>query len=279
MAAEVRMQTGAGVKLLRPVDGPPCPECPYRRDVEPGIWPESVYGRLAGYDGSLTQQQATGTKSCMFCIRKSSRLCGGWIAAHPLPINFALQMQAPSGTLDIDAIRAYRPGVPVFDTGAAAVIHGLKRGSMLTGGTLLDRNRRDDRCDCTHRRFSHDDDGCVWCDCLMFKLEGPRTPRRSSADVDALAEEIVEAVKEWAKGDGAKLDQAAKILSVNPVLGKLPSGHDHASGWRCGMCDDCPVYRRDEDANFCKCGHSVINHAFERVSEIRSRHDKQEQPA
>lgn len=270
------------MRLLRPVDGPPCRECPYRKDVEPGIFPDAVYIRLTKYDGTLSQQQASGGKGCMFCIHTPSKLCGGWIAAHPLPINYALQAQVPRGTLDLDAIRAYRPGVPVFDTGAAATIHGMRKGSLLlTGGTLLDRNRREDRCDCTHRRFSHKGDGhCVWCDCLMFKLEGPRTPRRPRIDTDALADEIVEAVKEWAKGDPAKLDQAAKILSVNPVLGELPPGAQAhmASAWHCDMCDDCPVYRLEKGAGTCKCGHSITDHAWSHRSETR-KYGKQEQPA
>ncbi len=267
------MQTGAGMRLLRPVDGPPWPECPYRKDVEPGIWPDSVYMRLTRYDGTLAQQQAGGGRGCMFCIRMPSRLCGGWIAAHPLPVNFALQVQVPKGVLDLDAIRAYRPRVPVFGTGAAALIHGRGKGpSVITGEPLPGRG---DRCDCGHRRFSHEDgEHCVWCACLMFKLE---TVSRKT-DTDVLAGEIAEAVKEWAKGDPAKIDQAAKILSVSPVLGSLPSRQDHASAWQCDLCDDCPIYRLEQGATACKCGHSITDHAWDHVSETRS-HGKQEQPA
>jgi hypothetical protein len=269
------------MRLLRPVDGPPCAECPYREDVEPGIWPDTVYIRLTRYDGTLEQQEAAGAKGCMFCIRTPNRLCGGWIAAHPLPVNLALQMHAVRGELDLGAIRAYRPGVPVFGTGAAAVIHGTGKNSMLTGVTLLNRNRREDRCDCGHRRFSHDGgDHCAWCACLMFKLEKPAPPRRPSVNVDALADEIVEAVKDWAKGDPAKIGEAAKILSVSALLGELPAASDTgASGWHCTLCDDCPIYRLQQGATACKCGHSVVDHAFDRdLSESRN-HDRQEQPA
>jgi len=264
------------MRLLRPVDGPPCPECPYRKDVEPGIWPDAVYARLARYDGTLVQQRAAGSTGCMFCIRMPSRLCGGWVAANPLPVNYALQVQVSKGVLDLGAIWAYRPRVPVFSTGAAAVTHGTGRGSlMITGETVPNRN---DRCDCGHRRFSHEGgEHCIrWCECLMFKPERP-APK---TDVDALADEIVETVKEWAKGDPAKVSQAAKILSVSPVLGNLPvpSQPEHASPWRCELCDDCPIYRLEKGATACSCGHSVTDHAWDRVSG-RSSHGKQGQPA
>src|SRR5258708_3193949 len=91
MAAEVHLRPGRShVMKTGPVKGPPCLSCPYRKDAEPGVFPKTVYLRLAGYDGSLESQRRCSATECMFCIDRPGFLCGGWIAVHPPPGNLAI---------------------------------------------------------------------------------------------------------------------------------------------------------------------------------------------
>jgi hypothetical protein len=115
----------------------------------------------------------------------------------------------------------------------------------------------------------------------MFKLDDPRSSKRST-DVDALAEEIVVAVREWAKGDPAKMDEAARTLSVSPLLGPLPvPDASYAFKWRCNLCGDCPVFRWDHRAPLmCTCGHHDDDHSpVSPYSSVKETHVKQTQPA
>lgn len=262
-------------EILRPIEGPPCRDCPFRRDVQPGVWPDAVYGRLLRYDGNLAQQRAAGAIHPMFCGMRPSGMCGGWLGVFPFRGNLALQFQITG--VDIAAVRSYRPGVPLFSSGAEAAAHGRKfRPSSLMSrtGQLPGQDARNDLCYCGHRRFSHNSDSeCTFCtSCLMFKLDSPKP----QVNADMLADEIAAAVVEWAKADPAKINQAIKYLSVSPTLGPLPEATVNWPRRECQICGECPIYRYDSATYLCKCGHAVSDHPFRTAKEKNAR---QPQPA
>jgi Family of unknown function (DUF6283) len=253
---------------LRPVDGPPCKDCPFRCDLPPGSWPDAVYRRLPIYDGNVSQQATAGANACMFCFSQPARLCGGWVAVFPLDSNLALRLQAAEGNVDQQSVRAYRTEVPLFGSGAEAAQHGLRESS-----NHMRWADRAAQCNCGHRRFSHRNAGgvCILCGCSDFQLDAPQPFKH-----DALVDDIVKAVETWAGGDPAKLGEAARILAVSPLLGSLPD----TSGsmcilWRCGRCGECPVYRYDAAKHSCRCGHGIGDHHITSPAETRKTYVKQ----
>lgn len=97
----------------------PCGSCPYRKDAPSGLWHESEYDKLPGYDGQTWEQQP----QIFMCHQKDGRLCGGWLACHGPRELLALRMAAKK----IDpAVWDYSTDVPVFGSGAEARAHGIR---------------------------------------------------------------------------------------------------------------------------------------------------------
>ena len=80
-----------------------CTSCPYRRDVPSGVWAESEYDRLAGYDAPTADQPP----QAFHCHATPEVICHGWAAvskkhdhAHDL---LGLRLLASLGLFDSHA--------------------------------------------------------------------------------------------------------------------------------------------------------------------------------
>lgn len=100
----------------------PCASCPYRKNVPSGIWDESEYRKLAGYDGEMHEQTAT---AVFMCHQGTGCACSGWLAHRDPDDMLAVRLGLMHGELD-PACLEYRTEVPLFDSGAAAAEHGIK---------------------------------------------------------------------------------------------------------------------------------------------------------
>lgn len=101
----------------------PCGSCPYRRDVPSGVWSEDEYAKLPPYDAETARQPA----AAFFCHQQDGRLCAGWTACHDMDDSLGLRVAASVGVIpieDVDAIRAYKTDVPIFESGQEAADHG-----------------------------------------------------------------------------------------------------------------------------------------------------------
>ena len=102
----------------------PCPSCPYRRDVPSGIWAESEYAKLPGYDGDVPDQLAAGALGLFHCHQQTGHLCAGWVGCHDMASNLALRFSHQD--IDINAVLDYVSPVPLFGSGAEAAEHGRR---------------------------------------------------------------------------------------------------------------------------------------------------------
>ena len=99
----------------------PCKSCPYRTDVPSGIWDQSEYDKLPGYDGEMWQQ----AHGVFLCHQKNGSLCSGWLACHGPHNLLSLRMSAViRGDID-PSVFDYVTHVPVFSSGAEARAHGI----------------------------------------------------------------------------------------------------------------------------------------------------------
>ena len=96
----------------------PCGSCPYRKDVEPGIWAAEEYAKLPLYDGETWEQ----SPALFMCHQRDGCLCGGWLMTHDREELLALRFHA--ARLD-PSVWDYSPDVPVFNSGREAAAHGL----------------------------------------------------------------------------------------------------------------------------------------------------------
>lgn len=106
----------------------PCVSCPYRRDVPSGIWDESEYKKLPGYDLPTSEQLEAGAMGAFYCHQQDGRLCAGWVAVHDMNETLGFRLAASIGLWDPDVVEAilnYQTDVPLFATGAEAAEHGL----------------------------------------------------------------------------------------------------------------------------------------------------------
>lgn len=102
----------------------PCSSCPYRRDVPSGIWEESEYAKLPGYDGDVPDQLFAGATRLFHCHTWPARLCAGWVGCHDMENSAAVRLN--HRTLDMDAVLSYVSPVPLFASGAEAAEHGMR---------------------------------------------------------------------------------------------------------------------------------------------------------
>lgn len=100
----------------------PCASCPYRKNVPSGVWDESEYVKLLGYDGETFEQTATGV---FMCHQQDGCVCSGWLGHRDAYDLLAVRLGLMRGIIDIDS-RDYTTNVPLFESGAAAAEHGLK---------------------------------------------------------------------------------------------------------------------------------------------------------
>jgi hypothetical protein len=110
---------------IRPPKHYPCASCPYRRDVPSGVWHESEYTKLPGYD-LLTADQPPGV---FMCHQDDERLCSGWVGTHDVEQLLSLRFAASFDLISVETleeIHEYESPVPLFGSGAEACAHGLK---------------------------------------------------------------------------------------------------------------------------------------------------------
>jgi hypothetical protein len=121
------------VTVRRPAPDP-CESCPYRVDVQPGIWALDQYLLLMQYDRPTGEQPA----ALFLCHQNASgseqaRVCAGWAGTHRCNPRghelLALRMAEHMGNLlpqDLYATHVYRPRrAKLFPSGAAAAAHGI----------------------------------------------------------------------------------------------------------------------------------------------------------
>jgi hypothetical protein len=138
--------------LLRPAPRP-CESCPYRRDVEPGIWARSEYEKLPPYDGPTGEQPGRLFPCHQVRTPGRIRVCAGWAAVHRANPSghelLALRLAAAFDSMDpaeLDATHDYSTPVPLFASGQQAAEHGLagidapsKRAAKIIGKVLRKR--------------------------------------------------------------------------------------------------------------------------------------------
>lgn len=100
----------------------PCASCPYRKNVPSGIWDQSEYDKLPGYDGEMHVQSAT---AVFMCHQQDGCVCSGWLAHREPADMLAVRIGLMSGQMDM-ACLDYATDVELFDSGAAAAEHGRR---------------------------------------------------------------------------------------------------------------------------------------------------------
>lgn len=99
----------------------PCKSCPYRRDVQSGVWAPEEYDKLPTYDGEIIDQLVGGAAGLFMCHQQDGCLCAGWLATHGPENLLALRMNA----VDASAWDYVSP-VSVFASGREACDHGRR---------------------------------------------------------------------------------------------------------------------------------------------------------
>lgn len=99
----------------------PCGSCPYRREVASGIWHESEYAKLEGYDGDIIDQSA---HAVFMCHQQDGCVCSGWLGHRDPAGLLAVRLGISRGDLAPEVIE-YTTTVPLFESGADAAAHGL----------------------------------------------------------------------------------------------------------------------------------------------------------
>lgn len=123
----------------------PCRSCPYRADVESGIWAAQEYDKLVDYDAPTGAQPV----GAFACHQRSAddprvRVCAGWAHVHNRNPRghelLALRVAVPFGNLseaDTATTAAYSTDVPCFASGTAAAEHGRERLDNPSAAALL----------------------------------------------------------------------------------------------------------------------------------------------
>ena len=103
----------------------PCSSCPYRCDVPSGIWAESEYDKLPGYDGDTGQQIIAGATGLFCCHQTPDFLCAGWVGCHDMRHAAAVRLHWRE-IGNMGALLNYVSPVPLFSSGAEAALHGMR---------------------------------------------------------------------------------------------------------------------------------------------------------
>ncbi|MFI8977182.1 DUF6283 family protein [Nocardia asteroides] len=118
----------------------PCTTCPYRRDVEPGIWAPEEYAKLIAYDADGLPGQPLRVFDCHQHPPGSPKtcLCSGWVACHGGYNLIVLRLRVMTGKLPA-AVFDYTTPVEVFGSGREAAVHGLRGIQTERGRRLIDK--------------------------------------------------------------------------------------------------------------------------------------------
>jgi hypothetical protein len=101
----------------------PCSTCPCRKDVPSGIWDTETYQSLLKYDGDIPEQVDNRAFQLFHCHKTDQFLCAGWVAVVNQGEALALRINARRIA---ERVWTYISPVPLFDSFAEAVAHGLK---------------------------------------------------------------------------------------------------------------------------------------------------------
>lgn len=99
----------------------PCPACPYRRDVPPGVWAAEEYSKLRKYEGETFEQNM----AVFACHATPEKVCHGWAC-----VSDAIGEADPrreSLSFRLHQISPPPPAVPLFASHEEAATHGLSR--------------------------------------------------------------------------------------------------------------------------------------------------------
>jgi hypothetical protein len=108
---------------IQPPAAHPCGSCPYRRDVPSGIWAWEEYAKLPLYDRPTVEQPL----NVFLCHQNTDSLCAGWCGCHDMAESYSLRYWAALGRLeDPESVYGYTTTTPLFATGMAAALHGMK---------------------------------------------------------------------------------------------------------------------------------------------------------
>lgn len=102
----------------------PCPSCPYRKDVPPGVWAASEYEKLTQYDLPTDNPSV----AVFMCHQLNSRICAGWAGCHDMDETIALRIAVMQGVLSVAeqvSTLEYQSPVPLFASGTEAALHGM----------------------------------------------------------------------------------------------------------------------------------------------------------
>jgi hypothetical protein len=100
----------------------PCASCPYRRNVPSGLWEESEYAKLPGYDGEMLEQRT----NVFGCHQADGSICAGWLGHREHPTDLlAVRLGVSAGVLD-ESCASYETDVDLFESGAEAAEHGCR---------------------------------------------------------------------------------------------------------------------------------------------------------
>lgn len=102
----------------------PCASCPYRKDVASGVWAQSEYDKLPGYDGDITEQIEANAMAPFGCHQQDGHLCAGWVGYHDPYDMLALRLAVGGGHVD-PAVFEYTTDVPLWSSGQEAADHGM----------------------------------------------------------------------------------------------------------------------------------------------------------
>jgi hypothetical protein len=104
----------------------PCISCPYRQDVESGIWDAEEYDKLPKYDGEIIEQVMSDAGSLFMCHQTGEEICSGWLGHREEPVDlFAVRIGISKGKLD-PSVNDYTTSVPLFSSGSRAAEHGKR---------------------------------------------------------------------------------------------------------------------------------------------------------
>lgn len=98
----------------------PCASCPYRRSVPSGIWHPDEYAKLERYDAPMVEQP----DAVFLCHQGDGDVCAGWLGHRDPTDLLAVRLGISRGHLDSSCAH-YETAVPLFESGAAAAVHGI----------------------------------------------------------------------------------------------------------------------------------------------------------
>lgn len=103
----------------------PCSSCPYRKDTPPGVWHESEYEKLRGYDDGPQGQTSFAAFLCHHSTAACQLACRGWLTVHRESV--AARLAVMTGVVSDEqrhaavSVELYANGNEAADAGLAGV--------------------------------------------------------------------------------------------------------------------------------------------------------------